>query len=127
VSFSFDTSKKLIVVSVKLFGPTGIATVRMALDTGASTTLVNTGLLVSIGYDPALIPDRLQVSTGSGVEFLPLIELKKITALGKSRNDFPVLGHTLPPSTSVDGLLGIDFFRDLKLTVDFCKGKIDLD
>jgi hypothetical protein len=36
------------------------------------------------------------------------------------------LGHTLPPSAGVDGLLGLDFFRGQVLTVDFHKGMIAL-
>jgi hypothetical protein len=51
-------------------------------------------MLVAVGYDPALAPDRLQVTTGSGVEFSPRITLRKIAALGQERSDFPVLGHT---------------------------------
>lgn len=126
MSVSFDATKKLIVLNAKIFGPSGIAEVRMALDTGATTSLINTALLVSIGFDPALEQDRLQVSTGSGVEFLPLIKLNKIVVLGQERIDLPVLCHTLPPSTSVDGLLGLDFFRNRKLIVDFREGKIEM-
>jgi hypothetical protein len=127
VSVSFDATKKLIVLNAKIFGPSGIAEVRMALDTGATTSLINTALLVSIGFDPTLEPNRLQVSTGSSVEYLPLVKLKKIVALKQEHNAFPVLCHTLPPSTSVDGLLGLDFFRDQKLVIDFRAGKIELD
>ena len=92
---------------------------RLALDTGATRTLVNVGMLVSIGYDPALATDRLQVTTGSGVEFLPHISVSKIIALGKERTSFSVLCHTLPNSAGVDGLLGLDFFRGRVLALDF--------
>ncbi len=37
-----------------------------------------------------------------------------------------VLCHTLPPSATVDGLLGLDFFRGHQLTVDFQTGQITL-
>jgi len=97
---------------------------RLALNTGATATLVNAGMLVSIGYDPAIVAERFQVTTGSGVEFVPRITLKKITALGQEKADFPVLCHTLPPSAGVDGLLGLDFIRGQRLTVDFRSGQI---
>ena len=42
----------LVVVAAALSGPGGTAILRLALDTGATTTLVNAGMLVSIGYDP---------------------------------------------------------------------------
>ncbi len=34
--------------------------------------------------------------------------------------------HTLPPSAGVDGLLGLDFFRGERLTVDFRTGRLIL-
>ena len=39
-------------------GPSGRAVLRLALDTGATATLINVGMLVALGYDPALVPDR---------------------------------------------------------------------
>jgi len=52
-----------------------------------------------------LAPGRVQVTTGSGVEFAPRVHLQKIAALGLIRDQFPVLRHTLPPSASALGLL----------------------
>lgn len=127
MSFPFDSEQGLIVVHAELIGPTGSALLRLALDTGATATLVNVGMLVSIGHDPALSSDRLQVTTGSGVEFAPRITLDKITALGEERKDFPILCHTLPPSAGVDGLLGLDFFRTRMLTIDFHIGQISIE
>jgi len=40
--------------------------------------------------------------------------------------DFGVLGHTLPPSAGVDGLLGLDFFRGQSLTGDFRVGRVSV-
>lgn len=36
------------------------------------------------------------------------------------------LAHTLPPSAGVDGLLGLDFFRDHLLSIDFQRGQVSL-
>jgi len=126
MTFSFDPDQGLIVIQLELEGPSGTAILRLALDTGATGTLINAGMLVSIGYDPALSPDRVQVTTGSGVEFAPRIKLSKITALGQERTEFSVLCHTLPPSAGVDGLLGLDFFRGQSLNIDFRNGQITL-
>jgi len=126
MSFSFDPHQGLIIVRAELEGPTGNVVLRLALDTGATGTLINVGMLVSIGYDPALVPDRLQITTGSGVEFVPRIKLIKVTALGQERTNLLVLCHTLPPSAGVDGLLGLDFFRGQSLSVDFRSGQISL-
>ena len=82
--------------------------------------------MVSIGYDPALTRDRVQITTRSGVEFVPRLVVKRLIALGSAQMDFSVLGHTLPPSAGVDGLLGLDFLRGNRLSVDFKDGIITL-
>jgi hypothetical protein len=84
-------------------------------------------MLVAIGYDPALAPDRVQVTTGSGVEFAPRLSLQRVAALGSERTQFPVLGHTLPPSAGVDGLLGLDYVRGERLIVDLRSGQVWLE
>jgi hypothetical protein len=66
------------------------------------------------------------MTTASGVVFVSRIPLLKISALGHDRLGFPVLCHTLPPNASVDGLLGLDFFRGHVLMLDFQKGQITL-
>jgi predicted aspartyl protease len=126
VSFPFNPESGLIIVGAELVGPGGSAILRLALDTGATRTAVNIAMLVAIGYDPALSAERVQVTTGSGIEFAPRIELSRLTALGLERFGLSVLGHTLPPSTGVDGVLGLDFFRDLHLTIDFRAGQLHI-
>lgn len=124
--YSFDRHVGLIIVRSELFGPSGSIVVRLALDTGATGTTVNAGLLNAIGYDPALVPDRIQLTTGSGVEYAPRLSVSRIEALGQERMNFPVVAHTLPPTASVDGLLGLDFFRDQELNLDFRSGVVVL-
>ena len=100
MSESFNYRIGLIVLPVELFGPSGSQIVRMALDTGATRSLVNIATLVNLGYDPSLESERTNVS---------------------------VLAHTLPPSAAIDGLLGLDFFRDQRLEIDFRHGRLTLD
>jgi predicted aspartyl protease len=122
----FDARQGLLIIAAELQGPTGNALLRLALDTGATSTLLSNSLLVAVGYDPADSEDRVEITTGSGVEYVARVKLLKLTALGHERLDFAVLAHTLPPSAGVDGLLGLDFLRGLHLTVDFQSGTIDL-
>jgi predicted aspartyl protease len=124
VSSTFDPRQGLIIVPVEVWGPTGSAVLRLALDTGATVTLLSVAMLVALGYDPALAQTRVQVTTGSSVEFAPRVKLDRIRGLEQERVDFPVLGHTLPPSAGVDGLIGLDFFRDRNLLIDFRGGQV---
>lgn len=108
-------------------GPERDVVARLALDTGATRTLVNWDLFVFTGYDPASVGPRVQVTTGSGVEFVPQVWVRRIEALGSERSDFSVLCHTLPPSATVDGVLGLDFIRGGRLVVDLRVGEVTLD
>jgi predicted aspartyl protease len=126
MSFEFDPHANLILVNAKLFGPARNLRLRLALDTGATTTLINQSRLMRIGYDPAASSERVQITTGSNVEFVARITLNRLKAFGQDRTDFPVLCHNLPPTASVDKLLGLDFFRGLNLNIDFRNGLITI-
>lgn len=108
----------------QLFGPSGDTIVHLALDTGATGTLVNWDVVIFIGYDPAIVKERVQVTTGSGVEFAPRIKVVKIQALERTKENFPIICHTLPPTANVDGLLGLDFFRGTYLGIDLISGLV---
>lgn len=127
MKLGFDPKEGLIVTPTRLWGPIGDIIVRLALDIGATGSMVNWDILVFLGYDPAIVPERIQMTTGSGVEFVPRITVHKIQALGQDRHDFPVLCHTLPPSATVDGVLGLDFFRGKRVVLDFRTGAVTVE
>ena len=126
MNFVFDPRRGLIVVSAEIWGPSSSGVLQLALDTGATLTAVSGGMLIAIGYHPGSNAERVQITTESGVEFAPRIILDRVSSLGQERIGFPVLGHTLPPSASVDGLLGLDFLRGLNLAIDFRAGLLSL-
>ena len=124
MSFSFNPKEGLIIVPTRLSGPSGDIVVQLALDTGATTTLINWDIAVIIGYDPAIAQERVQVTTGNGVEFAPRIRISRIEALRRAQANFAIICHTLPPSANVDGLLGLDFFRGTMLYIDMISGSV---
>ncbi len=127
MNYAFDPTEGIIIISSELKGPSGSVILRLALDTGATRTLINAAMLVSIGYDTSFSQEHIQVTTGSGVEYASVVTLSKFKALNIEMTDFPILCHTLPPSAGVDGLLGLDFFREQVLILDFKNGKIIVD
>src|SRR5947199_20921 len=52
---------------------------------------------------------------------------KRLEALRRRRLGLYVVGHTLPESASVDGLLGLDFFQKRRLIIDFRKHFVIVD
>ena len=127
MKITFDPTQGLIVLPTRLYGFQTDTIVRLALDTGATGSMINWDVAVLLGYDPASAEERIQVTTGSGVEFAPRILVKKIELLGRTIENFPILCHTLPPTATVDGLLGLDFFRGVRLVVDLQAGIVTFD
>ena len=127
MSLSFDPRANIILVPTRLYGPYGNMMARFALDTGATRSLVSWNLVVTLGYEPAISPNQVEITTASGVEFVPRISLDRIEALEQERSDFPTLSHSLPANAGVDGLLGLDFLRGQRLVVDFRAGLVDLE
>lgn len=126
MNYRFDPQQNLIIVNTRVIGPVRNMRLRLALDTGATKTLVNQSRLLRLGYDLNASANRVQIVTGSNVEFVEQVPLLRLEALGQVRTDFSVLGHNLPPSANIDGLLGLDFFRGLNLNIDFRGGLITL-
>ncbi len=127
MSFPFDNRQGLVIVPSKLWGPEGDIVLRLALDTGATYSLVSFDLLKLLGYDPRSVGTWVRITTASGVENVPQVTIEKVEALGHERVQFPVLCHTLPPSANLDGLLGLDFFRGQRLVLDFRSGSLAID
>lgn len=127
MTFPFDPERGLIVLPVRIAGPTGEVLVRLALDTGATVTVVSAARLYSIGYDqPSVLTDRT-LTTASTRESASMIEVLSVFALGQEKKKFLVVRHTLPPSTHLDGVLGLDFLRGHRLILDFPAGLLTLD
>ncbi len=99
----------------------------LALDTGATGTVVSQKRLVELGYDLNDSEDEMFITTGSGLISVPKIRIGKLTALGKVKENLSVIAHDLPPTASVDGILGLDFLRENVLTIDFVQGFIELE
>ena len=126
MSFGFNPQAGLILVTAQIWGPSGDTYARLALDTGASATVIREAKLTYVGYDPAAAASRVQITTGSGREMVPCVVIDRIEVLGQQRARLPVLCHTLPPSAAIDGLLGLDFLRQQVLTIDFGNGLLTL-
>lgn len=117
----------LIVIRARISGPSGNVAAQLAVDTGAVRTLISREVLQHAGYRPASATQRVLIATASGIERVPQIVVERIQVLGHQRRNVPVLAHTLPPSVGLDGLLGLDFLRDYRLTIDFRAGTVTLE
>jgi predicted aspartyl protease len=126
LSEPFDPKGHAIVLTARLTGPRGAVHAALALDTGATTTFINTELLVAVGYDPSQADSHVFITTAAGIQYVPKVVVARIEALGRRCEGLAVVAGSLPPSAGVDGLLGLDFLRGKRLAIDFRKGAITL-
>lgn len=127
MSFPFNPRGGLIIVPATLCGPQREVIVELALDTGATTTVINQQALQYAGFELNEDGRPAEITTGSGIESVLEVRLDSIHALGKIEIDFATLCHNLPPSATVDGVLGLDFFRGERLVIDFRAGLLALE
>ncbi|HJZ58876.1 MAG TPA: hypothetical protein VKE74_28290 [Gemmataceae bacterium] len=75
-----------------------------------------------IAVPPAARRRRLRAVTGGTTA--PGVNARQLLVLGHTRTDFPVTAHDLPPALGYHGLLGLDFFLGLVLTIDCARGRV---
>jgi len=92
-----------ILVSVKVIGTDGknFRDIEVALDTGATTSSIPRYVASALGYNVSN-PKRIEsVVTGSGVEEVPIIEGKGLTAIGQTVENIEIICHDLPDSQTL--------------------------
>ncbi|MEA2576240.1 MAG: hypothetical protein QOH93_3538 [Chloroflexia bacterium] len=123
----FDPRTGLIVVPALIYGPTGQIIARLAIDTGSTTSTLSRDMLDSLGYNVDDTIRDVRIITASGTDMAAQVQLTRIRVMSHEREQFSVLSYTLPESTTVDGVLGLDFFEGTRLTLDFGTGWMTLE
>lgn len=128
VEFRFDPDAPVIVLTPTITGRNGVKKkISMALDTGATYTMIPWEMAEVLGYEPGLSKERTDMITASGVETVPLLSLESISVLGKTVKGIEVVVHNLPQRSYVDGLLGLSFLRKFNICLDFKNGVLRIE
>ena len=117
-----------ILIPIKVIGIDGdsFRDIEVALDTAATTTTIPIYVALALGYNISK-PKRIEeVVTGSGIEKVPVIEVKALTAIGQTIENIEVMCHDLPLEAYVEGVLGLNFLMNFDLNISFSKGIIEL-
>lgn len=101
--------------------------VTLLLDTGSTYTILSWEVLVSLQLDPATSLTRRLVMTASGLLMLPEVEVEEFHTLGQRVERFPILTHTVPLGSQVDGVVGMNFLRQFEMTLHFKQAIIQLE
>ena len=117
-----------ILIPIKMMGIDGnsFRDIEVALDTGATTTSIPIYVASTLGYNISEAKRIEPVVTGSGVEEVPIIEIKALTAMGQTIENIEVMCHDLPPEAPVEGVLGLNFLMNFDVHISFSKGTIEL-
>jgi Predicted aspartyl protease len=123
ISIPFErTPSGLMVVDAVLNG--SIST-RMVFDTGANMVVITEKLAKKLNQDIAGGGEEIKLHTNCGDISGQSFMLNKIELGNVSKeNVWSVITPAESPLSSYDGLLGLSFLGDFKITVDYKKGKI---
>lgn len=123
---SFDPSATSIIVKAKIEAPRGIQFANLVFDTGASLVMLPWDIAIGVGL--VINPKRtIKTTTASSVETSPLTTIPAVSVLGMTVKNVGCIVRDLPPSSNVDGLLGLSFLRNFNVTINFEKGILSLD
>jgi predicted aspartyl protease len=107
----------------------GIDTIALALDTGASHTTFDLTQILMLGYSISDSIRMEQVETGGGIVDTYVFKLNELRCLGITRSNIEVSAYDFFAFDIVadfDGVLGLDFFEDVKFCVDLQQTEITI-
>jgi len=122
----FSKKLPLVIVPVSIKKGGVIFDFNFAIDTGASISLIDYDLLQAIGFTKANNTRTIQTMTASKRETAYEFLIPNLQAIGLIRRNFRIISRKLPVGLGIDGLLGVNFFKDKNLNIDFKKGEVSL-
>ncbi len=122
----FDRAGDLMIVHAGLWGPRGGAPylLRLAIDTGATHSLVLPEIIDELGYSPRDGDAITTVRAALGKEQGYLLRVNRFEALGFALPDFPIHVFDLADGLGIDGLLGLSFLRQFNYLVRSREGRM---
>ena len=101
----------------------------LALDTGATHTVIDLTLMLLNGYDLTQADRMVEFETAKGPINAYIFRVAELTALGKTVRNVEISSYDFVGNNvifDIDGVLGLDFFRGTELTVNFKTSVISL-
>jgi len=123
--FSINEDHNVILVDAKLNG----FSTRLLLDTGASNTVIDLTTLLSTGFHFKDSIDKIKIETAKGIVEAEVFVVKQLESLGITQQKYPVTAYDFIGNgiiSEFDGVLGLDFFENNKICIDFIKSEITI-
>jgi hypothetical protein len=124
-SYSFERLNEddLIIVSAQIDN----SFLDIVLDTGASHTFIDFGILIKEGYRKMDTLGIVPVETANGIILANTYIIKKITALGITKTNFEVTSYLFDdPEDNFKGVIGLDFFAEKEFCINLKKNTVTI-
>lgn len=124
--FDLPTDEDVIIVNASIEGKFKF---RLALDTAATHTTIDSNVLYFSGYELKNSKGEQEIETSNGIIIVETYDIKALECLGISKSDFEVqvydfLSHGI--TYNYDGVIGLDFLREHKFCIDIFRGEISV-
>ena len=126
-SFNLTSDVDVILVNATLEGK---YTFRLALDTAATHTTIDSNVLYLSGYELKNSKGEYEVETANGIVIVERYDVGNLQCLGIEKLDFEVqvydfIAHGI--TSDYDGVIGLDFLRENKFCIDLLKMEININ
>jgi len=127
VEYLFDKSRRLVPLTAAVFGKAGVRRAQVALAPWATHSVLSYDLVEAAGYDPSTSGVRIRLATVTGIVSAQVVTVDKISVLGREAKKIGVACVDLPAEVRLSGILGQNFLRGFRLTMDPGAGMLTLD
>jgi predicted aspartyl protease len=103
--------------------------VRLAFDTGASHTTIDSNSLLMAGYDISTPIDTISVETSNGMIYVNVIEITHFEAFGIKKECFFIQVYDFVAHgilSEYEGILGLDFLEDAHFCLNLRKNELSI-
>lgn len=126
-NFDFLTDEDVIIVNASIEGKYKF---RLALDTAATHTTIDSNVLYFSGYELKNGKGEQEVETSNGIIVVETYDIEQLECLGIIKTNFKVqvydfLAHGI--TSDYEGVIGLNFLRENKFCIDMMKGEISVD
>jgi len=122
--FRRETEDELILIEAVIGG----SDLDLILDSGASHTVVDFGILIDQGFRIGDTKGLIPIDTANGILYVNRFILPKFSALGISKQNFEVTSYLFDNiENNYQGILGLDFLEGTKFCIDLEENEITID
>ena len=125
--FPIPTDDGVIIVDASIEGKYKF---RLALDTAATHTTIDSNVLYLSGYSLKESKGEAELETSNGIIRVELYDIEQFKCLGILKQKFEVqvydfMAHGI--MSDYDGVIGLNFLREHKFCIEIEKGEVTID